>query len=355
MSKNYRIGIIGVGAIAGMHARAIADIPNATLAGASCRTEKKGREFVDQFGGEWFAGYEQMLDTVKPDVVTICTPSGVHLEPTQACAQRGIHVLCEKPLEINTARIGQMNQAADQGNIKLGGIFPQRYNPVVQAVQKAAGAGRFGQLAVVSAYVPWWRDDAYYAPDRWQGTVQYDGGGAMMNQSIHGVDMLQWIAAAGGTGAVRDVFAFTGKRGHDDDVIEVEDTAVAVLRFENGALGQLLGATSMYPGSLKRFQIAGRDGTAEILEDELITYAFRDEQDGDAAIREQFGGKTATGGGAADPMAIDYSNHTRNIQAFLKTLDDGSALDIDATEASKAVAIIEAVYESARTGQCVSL
>jgi UDP-N-acetyl-2-amino-2-deoxyglucuronate dehydrogenase len=359
-----RIAIIGVGAIAGMHARAIADLSKdgrATLVAGCCRSEDKGRKFARQFGGAWYPSAEELLDREKPDLVTICTPSGAHLEPTLECAKRGVHVLCEKPLEITTDRIDQMTAACDKAGVTLGGIFPQRFNPVAQAVQQAAVQGRFGQLATANSYVPWWRDDAYYAPARWQGKLRWDGGGALMNQSIHGVDAIQWIAGSAMTALppaanpVAEVFAFTAKRGHDPALIEVEDTAVAVLRFRNGALGQILGATSMFPGTLKRLQVAGRDGTAEILEDELITYKFRDERPEDAATRERFAAKTKTGGGASDPMAIDYSNHTRNIAAFLDALNAGKKPALDGTQARKAVAIIEAMYESAKTGKAVEI
>lgn len=359
MSKNYRIAIIGVGAIATMHAKAIGDIENAELVAGSCRGEEKGKKFAEEYGCQWFSDYTTMLDEAKPDFVTICTPSGAHLEPVKACAARGIHVLCEKPLEITTARVDEMIQAAQDAGITLGGIFPQRFNPVIQTIQEATAEGRLGNLAVVNSYVPWWRDDAYYAPDRWQGTMALDGGGALMNQSIHGVDLVQWLAssAIGSSeeNPVSEVFAFTAKRGHPEDMIEVEDTAVAVLRFKNGALGQLLGTTSMYPGSLKRVQLAGRDGTMEVLEDELVTYQFRNESDSDDAVRTKFSAETSTGGGASDPMAIDYSCHTRNIEAFIRALDGKEQLMLDAQEARKAVAIIEAIYESAKTGQAATL
>ena len=356
MSRPHRIAIIGVGAIAGMHARAIGDLDGVELVAGSCRTEAKGQAFASEYGCKWYGDYESMLDEVKPDVVTIATPSGAHLVPTKACAARGIHVLCEKPLEISTGRVDQMIAVADDADIVLGGIFPQRFNAVVCTIRDAAAAGRFGTLAAVNSYVPWWRDDAYYSPDRWQGTMALDGGGALMNQSIHGVDAVQWIASASDRdlpsdqNPVDEVFAYTAKRGHDADLIEVEDTAVCILRFRNGALGQILGATSMFPGSLKRIQIAGREGTAEVLEDELVTWQFSDEKDDDNAIRERFGAKTQTGGGAADPMAIDYSHHTRNIEAFLDAIDNNKPFMLSGREARKAIAIIEAMYESARTG-----
>lgn len=361
MGRSYRAAVIGVGAISAMHARALGDLANAELVAGCCRSEAKGRKFANDFQCAWHADYEQMLDEVRPDFVTITTPSGAHLEPTLACACRGVHVLCEKPMEITTARIDQMIEAAKAGGIRLGGIFPQRFNPVVRAVYDAAAAGRFGELATANCYVPWWRDDAYYAPDRWQGTMALDGGGALMNQSIHGVDAVQWVASAAmhdlpqDHNPVEQVFAFTAKRGHDPQAIEVEDTAVVAMKFRNGTLGQILGATSMFPGSLRRFQIAGRDGTAEVLEDQLLTWQFRSAHDEDEATRQRFAGETTTGGGAADPMAIDYTGHTRNIDAFVNWIDRDETFMLDGTEARKAVAIIEAAYKSAETGRLAAV
>jgi predicted dehydrogenase len=357
MSKVYRVAIIGVGAIGSLHAKAIGDLPNAKLVAGSHLNEAAAKSFGEQFKAAWYTDFEKMLDQEKPDVATICTPSGVHKDTAIACLKRGVHVLCEKPLEISTARIDEMIAASNKAGVVLGGIFPQRFNPVVVAVQQAAAAGRFGSLATVNSYVPWWREDSYYGPGRWQGTLKFDGGGAMMNQSIHGVDAVQWIAAATmpdlpvDANPVEEVFAYTAKRGHDPKLIEVEDTAVGVLRFRNGALGQLLGTTSMYPGSLKRIQVAGRDGTAEILEDELVTYKFRQEQGDDDSVRRRFSAQTTTGGGASDPMAIGYINHTRNIASFLEALDRKVTPTVDGVQARKAVSIIEALYESARTGK----
>jgi len=352
--KSFRIGIVGIGAIAEMHARAIADIEGAELVGGCCRTESKAQEFAEKFSCRWYPSHEELYEQEQPEVVTICTPSGAHLEPTAAAAKRGIHVLCEKPLEVTVERAEQMIAAANDAGTHLGGIFPQRFNPVVRAIYDAAQAGRFGPLAVAVAYVPWWRDDAYYSPDRWQGTVTLDGGGALMNQSIHAIDAIQWIAAATGAGKTSKVFGLTAQRGHATDLIEVEDTAVGVLQFENGALGNILGATSMWPGTSLRIHIAGRDGTAEVHEDQMVTWKFRNELPEDEQIRAQFSGAAAMGG-AADPMAIDYANHTRNIANFLEAISADRPLLIDGVEACKALAIIRAVYESAGSSQAVTL
>jgi predicted dehydrogenase len=352
-----RIAIAGIGAVAAMHAESIADIDGAELVAGSCRTAERGREFAAEYDCTWYEATEAMLDAEAVDVLSVCTPSGAHLEPTLAAADRGVDVLCEKPLEITTERIDEMVAAADEAGIRLGGIFNQRYNPVVRRVREAASEGRLGDLSVANAYVPWWRDDDYY-DGAWQGTEDLDGGGALMNQSIHGIDAIQWIASAAGAGGesagnpVEEVFAYTARRAHDDDIVEVEDSAVAVVRYRDGTLGQILGATSMYPGSLKRLQVAGRDGTAEIEEDELVTWRFREEREADEAVREEFG-ETESGGGAADPMSIDYANHRRNIAAFLDARREDEPYMLDASEARKAVAIIGAIYESAERGEPV--
>jgi len=356
-----RAAIIGIGAIARLHARALAEIPGVSLVAATCRTEEKGRRFEAEFGCTWYDDAARMLRREKPDFVTVATPSGAHLEAVLASARRGVHVICEKPLESTLKRIDRMIAATARAGVTLGAIFPQRFNPVVRTVRDAAASGRFGPLAVAASYVPWWRDDAYYGPGRWQGTKALDGGGALMNQSIHGVDALQWIVGAGmpdlaaGENPVESVMALTAVRAHDAERLEVEDTCVAVLRLKNGAIGQLLAATSLYPGQLRRFLFGGRDGTAEILEEQLVTWRFRAEQAEDDSVRAAYGGSSGTSGGAADPMAINTSCHTRNFEEFIAAITAGRTPPLDGAEGRKAVAIVEACYRSARTGRVAVL
>lgn len=353
----HKIGIIGGGGIAGMHAKSIHDLDNAQLVAVADKNPDAAAKFADENECQPFSDVEEMLEDVKPDVVTVCTPSGAHLEPVSTCLHHDIPVLCEKPLEIQLDRVDQMIRIAEQREVKLGCIFMQRYSPLMQQIYNAAAAGRFGDLAAVNGYVPWWRSDEYYAPGRWQGTLALDGGGAMMNQSIHVVDMVQWLASAtmndidSDENAVDEVFAYTAKRAHDPNLIEVEDTATVSLKFKNGALGQLLGTTSLYPGALRRVQIGGRDGMAETLEDELTIWQFREPKDEDENIREQFGQASSTSGGASDPMAIDYANHRRNIAAFLESLESNERFMLDGREARKAVAVLSALYASAESGQ----
>lgn len=346
----HRIGIVGVGAIAGIHAKAIRDIEGAELVAFSSAAEPRASRFRAENGGECFPTYEAMLDSGLCDVVTICTPSGAHMEPTVAALERGVHVLCEKPLEIDLGRARRMIGAERASTATLGGVFPQRFNPVVAAAHEAASAGRLGRLAVANAYVPWWRDDSYYGPNRWQGTKKLDGGGALINQSIHAIDAMLWLAAAAGAGRAVEVFGYTAMLCHDPAHIEVEDSAAGCLRFESGAVGVLLGSTALWPGGAMRVHLGGRDGTIEIHEQELVTWAFRDEGPDDAGMRDHFAGKKGAGG-AADPMAIDYSNHTRNIADFLRAIDEKRPSAVSGAEAWKALAVIRALYESAESGR----
>jgi len=356
-----RAAINGIGAIAKLHALALRDIPGVELVAATCRTEEKGRTFEREFGCRWYPDTAKMLRREKPDFVSIATPSGAHLEPAVAALKKGVHVICEKPLEINLRRIDRMIATAAKHRATLGAIFPQRFNPVIAAVHAAAAEGRFGSLAVAASYVPWWRDDAYYGPGRWQGTLALDGGGALMNQSIHGVDSLVWVAGATmpdlppAANPVERVVAMTAVRAHDRERLEVEDTCVAVLELRNGGLGQLLAATSLFPGQLRRLLVGGRDGTAEVVEEQLTCWHFRGEQPDDAVIRDRFSGASSTSGGAADPMAINYSMHTRNFEAFIDAIREGRRPALDGLEGRKAVAVVEACYKSARTGRPVKV
>src|SRR5438094_251041 len=176
MSRTFRIVIIGIGGVADIIARGVVELPNVKLLAGSCRTREKGEVFAQKFACKSYTDTDEMLATEKPDLAIIATPSGAHLEGVHACAKYNVHVLCEKPLEITMARIQEMIDVAERAGIVLGGFFPQRFNPVVQTIHQAAAQGRFGALSLISATVPWWRDDDYYGSGRWQGTQKLDGG-----------------------------------------------------------------------------------------------------------------------------------------------------------------------------------
>ena len=314
------------------------------------RDEDRTLSFADEHDCDPYFDVAEMLDAVEPDVLDICTPNGAHLDPALAAADRGVDVFCEKPLEITTERIDRMIDAAEASGIRLGGVFQRRYKPIVRTVREAVDEGRFGPLAVANAALPWWRDDGYY-DGTWQADPAVAGGGAVMSQAIHSVDAIQWIAGAGmdlnpGENPVAEVSAVTGVRGRD--ALDVEDAAVATLRYRDGSLGQLLATTATYPGGEIRYELGGRDGSAEIRGEELTTWAFREERDADERTRERFSGPDA---GAEEPNPLERPN----IREFLDARASGEPFMLDGPEARKAVAIVEAIYESSERGEPVSL
>ncbi|MDH4240826.1 MAG: Gfo/Idh/MocA family oxidoreductase, partial [Phycisphaerae bacterium] len=187
--KTWNFGIIGAGLIADFHAKSIADIPNAKLIGCCDKVQDKANTLADKYDVKAFGNYDEMLKSDDVDIVTIATPSGFHMEPTVAAAEAGKHVLCEKPLEVTLERIDAMIEAHNKSGTRLGGIFPYRFNDSQTVLREAINSGRFGVITYAGIYVPWWRTDEYYK-DSWHGTWKLDGGGALMNQSIHMVDML---------------------------------------------------------------------------------------------------------------------------------------------------------------------
>jgi UDP-N-acetyl-2-amino-2-deoxyglucuronate dehydrogenase len=344
----YGFGIVGTGLIGGFHARAIGMVEGARFIGATDLRADALQKFASQHGGKAFPTLADMLKDPDVDVVIICTPSGAHMEPALQAIEAGRHVIIEKPVEVTLARCDAIIEAAVRKNVRTGGIFQSRTLAGSQALKKAVDEGRFGRLTVGDAYVKWFRTQQYYDSIPWRGTMKMDGGGALMNQAIHAIDLLQWLM-----GPVSEVAAFKGILGHDR--IEVEDTAVAALLFANGAMGVIEGSTAIHPGFLKRIEISGTKGSAVLEEEAIKTWAFVDAKPEDDDIRQRLGAAGSSGGGAADPAAIDVRPHAAQIRNFVEALDGKASLLVDAAEGRKAVEIILAIYESAEKKQAVKL
>ncbi len=336
--KVWNFGIIGAGLIADFHAKAIQSLDNAKLFGICGTNQEKAQRLAEKYNCKKFNNYSDLLQSENIDVVTIATPSGAHLEPAIEAAKCGKHVICEKPLEITLDRIDSMIQAHENSGTSLGGIFNFRFEDTTEIIKKAVEQGRLGTITYAAVYVPWWRNDAYY--ENWHGTWNLDGGGAMMNQSIHMVDLLQYLM-----GPVKSLAAFTSKLGHPQ--IETEDTAVGAIQFKNHALGIIYGTTASYPGQFRKLEITGTKGTIVLVENSLEVWQFAEMNKEDKQIIQKYG-KIKGGGGVADPAAISFVGHAKNIAAFLKALDEGRKFEIDGNEARKAVEIILDMYYSAR-------
>ncbi len=335
--KVWNFGIIGAGLIADFHAKAIQSLDNARLIGFCGTNHVKAQKLAEKYNCKKYSDHSEMLRDGNIDAVTIATPSGAHMEPVVEAAKYGKHVICEKPLEITLDRIDKMIKAHAEAGTSLGGIFNFRFEDTTEVIKKTIDSGRLGTITYAAVYVPWWRNNAYY--EGWHGTWKLDGGGAMMNQSIHMVDLLQYFM-----GPVKSLAAFTSKLGHPQ--IETEDTAVGAIQFKNNALGIIYGTTASYPGQFRRLEITGTKGTIVLVENSLEVWKFADIQEEDEQIIQKFG-KIKGGGGVSDPAAISFMGHAKNIAAFLSALDKGKKFEIDGTEARRAVEIILDMYRSA--------
>jgi len=339
-----KFGIIGSGMIATFHAKAIQAMDGSELHAVYSRNETSSKAIADEYRCKAFSDIDAFLADPELEIVTIATPSGAHLEPAIAAAKAGKHVICEKPLEITTERIDQMATEGEKNDITISGIFNRRFNPGLAALKKAVDQGRFGKIAMADAYIKWYRDQAYYDSGKWRGTWELDGGGALMNQSIHAIDQLLYVA-----GPVKKVSASVAMLAHER--IEVEDTAVAILEFESGARGVIQGSTACWSknGHSAEVQICGENGSAFLADDKFRVWEFKDERPEDADIHtNHMIGSTTIGLGANDPNAIDFSGHLRNFQDVVAAIRENRTPLVDATEARKAVALINAIYQSAQ-------
>lgn len=344
----YGFGIIGTGMIAHFHAKAIEAIPNAKLVGCFNQTPARAEKFAEETGCKACTSLDDLLADPQIQVITICTPSGAHLEPALAAIQAGKHVLIEKPLEITLERCDRVILAAEKAGVKLGCILPSRFSEANLALKSAIASGRFGKLTLGDTYVKWWRTQQYYDGGGWRGTWALDGGGAYMNQAIHNVDLLLWFM-----GDVAQVCGLTSTLAHDR--IEVEDVGTAIVKFKSGALGTLEATTSAWPGLLKKTEIHGTQGSAIVEQDDILMWEFADAQPDDASIREHFARKTGNTGGAADPKAISFRGHQLQFENFLTAIKTNGQPAVDGREGRKSVELILAIYESARTGRRIDL
>jgi len=341
-------GIIGCGMIADFHARAIADIRGAKLIAGFDRIKASADRFAKKNDCAGYDDLDAMLADPAIDIVTIATPSGVHMEPAVAAARAGKHVIVEKPLEITLKRCDKIIAECEKAGVVCSTIFPSRFHGPSVQIKKAIEQGRFGRITVGDAIVKWWRTQEYYDSGAWRGTWALDGGGALMNQAIHSVDLLTWLM-----GPVAEIRAQTAMLAHER--IEVEDVAVATLQFENGALGIIEASTAIYPGYLKRIEIHGTGGSAIMEEEDIIKWDFAKKKAADKKIAEAMAAQVSGGGGAADPSAIGYHGHMRQFQDVIKAIKKGTTPMIDGPEGRRSVEIILAIYKAAESGRAVSL
>ncbi len=352
MAEPLRFGLVGCGVIGPVHAEALASLPDARLVAVADLNMERAQKLTAKYGGTPYPDLQSMLQREALDVVIVCTPSGLHGEHACQIMRAGRHVIVEKPMEIRREALDEMLRVQQETGMKLAVISQHRFDPASQQVRQLVDDHSFGKLVMGNALIPWWRSQAYYDSGAWRGTWKLDGGGVLMNQSIHSIDLLQWLM-----GPVQSVMAYTDTLVHR---METEDVAVAALRFASGALGVIAATTGAYPGVTTRIEIFGNQGSAIIENDELaFLHLARDEKEvaGDygASMKRKPDQGPNSRGASSNPAALVANNHALQIADMIRTIrEDGTPL-VDGYAGRQPVEIILSIYESARTHREITL
>jgi predicted dehydrogenase len=337
-------GIVGTGVIAAMHAAAIATLPGARLVAVTDVVGAVATAFAAARGCAAEPGLDQLLARPDVDVVCVCVPSGLHAGVGVRAAGAGKHLVVEKPIDVTLAAADRLIEAARAAGVALTVISQHRFDPGLVELKRLLGDGALGRLVLAEASTKWYRTQAYYDSAGWRGTWALDGG-SLMNQGIHYVDLLRWCM-----GPVTEITALCATQAHQ---VEVEDTALALVRFGSGAVGTIMSSTAAYPGFPQRLEVTGTDGTVIVQDGRIVRRAFGSMAGDGAPDRDPGGG--AGLGAAADPAAIEVASHAAQIADLLAAIEEGRPPAADGQAGRDALEIVRAVYESARTGRTVRL
>lgn len=338
---NIRFALVGAGMIGQLHAKVISEMAGAELVAVCSRDLERAKSLTDQYGGTPTVDFDGMIARDDIDAVSICTASGEHALFGIPAAQAGKHVLVEKPIEISLEKADALIQTCEAQGVKLGVIFQLRFLDGSREVKKAVDEGVIGQLVMADCYMKFYRPQSYYDNSRWKGTVALDGGGALINQGIHGLDLLLHLA-----GDVATVKAYTAILAHEN--IEVEDTCVASVKYANGALGVIQATTSIHPDFQQRIALHGTKGTI-ILEGTEETWVSHWETfDGGKRAVER---REVHVSGAHAVLEEGGEGHRRQIEDFIAAIQNNEQPAVNGPEGRRSLAVVRAVYASAKTGQ----
>lgn len=336
-------GIIGAGNIGSIHAKVLSSLGNSYPAAVYDAFPGAAAKLAAGYPGmRSYTDFAAFLADPEVCAVTIATPSGLHGAMAIPAARAGKHVFCEKPLDITVEKADAIIAACDENNVLLSPVFQTRFTRPVRMVKEAMRLGRFGRMVLASAQVRWYRAADYYSGSNWRGTWKMDGGGALMNQSIHAVDMLIYI-----NGAPEEVFAFAGTLTHS---VEVEDNLCAAIKYRNGSFGTIEVSTSCAPGFPRRIEFSGSGGTVAFEEDKITRWEFAEKRPGDDDVFTDQSRNVGAAGGS-NPLGIDLTGHTLQLQDLSDAILHHREPELNGREGRRAVELICGIYESARTGQ----
>jgi predicted dehydrogenase len=344
----WHIGILGGGGISETHARAAAALPGVRITAVCGPNSAKVQALAARYDATPYSDAAAFVRHTPLDLIAIGSPSGLHADEGRLAAEAGLHLLVEKPLDVTTARADAVIAAADKAGVKLAVCFQDRSNPRLTQVKRWIDDGMVGRPLLVSARVKWYRPEEYYRQSRWRGVKALDGGGALMNQGIHTVDLLIWWLG--------DIVRVSAKAATQLHQIEVEDTIVAWLEFANGAIGTIEATTAAYPGYPRRVELTGDRGTVTIEQDRIVSCDVRNPSPDEAAALASVLSANAVGdanASAASAIVSDASGHQRIFEDLLDAIQTNRRPRCDGPEGRRSVAVVEAIYESAATGRPV--
>lgn len=341
MTKKFGFGIVGCGVISKWHVNAISMIDEATLIGCADAKYEFAEKFAENNNCKAFTSYDELLKCEDIDIVCICTPSGLHAEMAVKAANAKKHFIVEKPMAITTEQLDAVVDACEKNNIKGAVVSQMRFSESILRAKKAVEDGELGDILIGDVYMKYYRSPEYYASATWRGTWALDGGGALMNQGIHGIDALQFIV-----GKVKAVYGICKTLARD---IEVEDTANVLVEYESGAIGTIQGTTSVSPGYPRIISISGTKGTIEITDGVITKFDIEGKQ---MEIPERDPKKKNS---SRDPKEIPEDIHRLQFVDLINAIKNDTRPSIDVYEGRKPVDIILAAYKSSRTNQKVYL
>jgi UDP-N-acetyl-2-amino-2-deoxyglucuronate dehydrogenase len=331
------VGLIGGGNISETHARAALANPDVVISAIYGTNMQNVERLAREYGGKAFTDYNAFLAHKPMDLVMIGSPSGLHAQQGIDAAHRGLHVLTEKPIDITAARADELIAAAKAANVKLGVMFQDRVKPDIQRLKRLIDSGALGQILFVDARVKWYRPPDYYGKSKWRGTMKLDGGGALMNQGVHTVDLVLWV--------VGDVTRVQSRLATALHKIESEDTGLAILEFANGALGTIHATTAAFPGYQRRVEITGTEGTVILEHDRIVALDLRNP----VATEQAPEAPKDTNPSASSAAVTDIRGHQKILEDFLQAIRTDGKPVCDGAEGRKSVALIEAIYRASRS------
>ena len=339
-----KVGLLGTGAIANKHAQAYKNI-GFELVACSNKTEARGREFAARWGAEFVPDYRDLCRFPSLDFIDVCTFPDFHLEPVQLCAQIKRPVQVQKPIATNLSAARQMIDIARTSGIPLGVVSQHRFDDSTLFLRRAIATGRLGRILQADAYVKWFRSDEYYSRPI-KGSWQTEGGGALINQAIHQVDIL--LHLAGPVAAVTGIWQLGARHK-----IESEDIVDALVKYRSGATGVIQAATALWPGYPERVELHGTKGTAIVSGDQLTAWDVRD--DAEANVQDPAPIQQNVASGSSDPMAISLTSFERQFQDFAAAISESRKPVVDGQEGYHALELVLGIYESCRNGKLVAL